>query len=153
MKYLHQVVRPLNEYTNAIVIFLSFRNPTKALKNEIDKLKQEELRLDNRKDKIQTDIETFHREFATKDAEFKSIQKEGGGVRGAINAVLNLKESVPGIYGYAAQLGTPDERYEKALETAAGNRLLNIVVDNEDTAYFTDCRDYYIILIQFASIA
>ncbi len=102
--------------------------------NEIDRLKAENLRLIKQIEDCRNNIEKLQIQFANKNAELKASEKEGGGVRGAISAVLNLKETVPGIYGYAAQLGSPDAKYEKALEIAGGGRLLNIVVDNDDTA-------------------
>lgn len=102
--------------------------------DEIERLKKENLRLIKNSETLQKKIEDLQIRFANKNAELKAMEKEGGGVRGAINAVLNLKETVSGIHGYAAQLGTPDKRYEKALEVAGGGRLLNIVVENENTA-------------------
>jgi len=102
--------------------------------DEIERLKNENLRLIKNSEDLQKRIEKLHIDFANKNAELKATEKEGGGVRGAINAVLNLRDSIDGIHGYAAQLGTPDEKYEKALEVAGGGRLLNIVVENENTA-------------------
>ena len=102
--------------------------------DEIDRLKKENLRLIKNSEDLQREVEKLQIEFANKNAEFKATEKEGGGMRGAISAVLNLKDSIDGIHGYAAQLGTPDKEYEKALEVAGGGRLLNVVVEDDDTA-------------------
>ncbi|MEI6627005.1 MAG: AAA family ATPase [bacterium] len=52
----------------------------------------------------------------------------------SVRAVLDLKNQLTGIYGTVSDIGKVDRRYEGALSTAAGNRLLAIVVDNDETA-------------------
>ncbi|MFW6185058.1 MAG: chromosome segregation protein SMC [Halobacteriota archaeon] len=44
------------------------------------------------------------------------------------------KKALPGVYGTVSQLGEVNEKYVQALETAAGNALQFVVVENEDDA-------------------
>ncbi len=44
------------------------------------------------------------------------------------------KKALPGVYGTVSQLGEVNEKYVQALETAAGNALQFVVVENDDDA-------------------
>jgi chromosome segregation protein len=57
-----------------------------------------------------------------------------GGVPRAVQSVLKLK--VKGVYGTVADLIKVPEKYRTAIEVAAGSRLNNIVVDNDETAAY-----------------
>lgn len=59
----------------------------------------------------------------------------------ALARVLQLRDSgeVKGVFGTVAELGTIDPDYGIALEVAAGNRLSNVVVEDEGVA--TKCID------------
>ena len=52
----------------------------------------------------------------------------------AVNAILQAKDRIPGIYGTISQLGETEAHYQTALEVAAGNRIHNVVVDSTETA-------------------
>jgi len=58
----------------------------------------------------------------------------------AVNAILEKKKDFKGIFGTVAELGQANKKHAQALETAAGSRMKNIVVDNDKTA--ADCIDY-----------
>ena len=58
----------------------------------------------------------------------------------ALNAILSNKKKFSGIHGTIAELGQVNKKYALALETAAGNRLQHLVVDNDKTA--ADCIKY-----------
>jgi chromosome segregation protein len=52
----------------------------------------------------------------------------------AISTVLSAKKNIKGIVGTVAQLGTSKKEFQQALAVAAGGRMRNVVVDNENTA-------------------
>ena len=54
--------------------------------------------------------------------------------RGSYALRILLEAGLEGIHGYVAQLGEVDEKYRYALEIAAGNRMGQIVVDNDNVA-------------------
>jgi chromosome segregation protein len=52
----------------------------------------------------------------------------------AISQILSSKKQAPGIIGTVAQLATSKKEYQQALAVAAGSRMRNVVVDNENVA-------------------
>ncbi|NIA04062.1 MAG: chromosome segregation protein SMC [Nitrospiraceae bacterium] len=52
----------------------------------------------------------------------------------AIKKVLELRNTLHGIFGTISELGAVDTKYRKALSILAGSRTNYVVVDNEDTA-------------------
>ncbi len=52
----------------------------------------------------------------------------------AISRILSSKNKVEGIFGTVAELGRLEPKLKDALSVAAGGRMRNIVVDNENTA-------------------
>ncbi|MCD1293695.1 chromosome segregation protein SMC [Methanocella sp. CWC-04] len=101
--------------------------------------KQEQLGVESQLRKLQA-------EYAKAEARVKAYE-EFDGYSQAVEAILRARDSheLPGIYGIIAELGKVDERYATALEVAAGNRLQNIVVDNDEDAsrciyYLKDLR-------------
>ena len=102
---------------------------------EFERLKSKIPEINEQQIKIQKLLEGLRVEFAEKKTELETVEKSGGGLRGAVRTIMNLKEIIPGVYGPIFRLGTvlnPD--YEEAMKVAAGGRMYNIVVENEDTA-------------------
>jgi len=66
----------------------------------------------------------------------RAAQKDYAGFGEAVKEIMDQarKGAIKGIHGTVAELGQVKEAYALALKTAAGGRLQNIVVDNEDTA-------------------
>lgn len=60
----------------------------------------------------------------------------------AAQEVLRLRDEgiIRGIHGIIAELGKTDEKYQRALEVAAGRRMEAVVVDNDSVA--AKCIDY-----------
>ena len=100
------------------------------LRNEIDNTL---FALRNELSKVEEEIKAKEVELAKVRAELSAVQS---GFSKAVELVLEAKErkALPGVYGTVAQLCQVDEAYALALETAAGNALQYIVVDNEDDA-------------------
>ncbi|MBP0028595.1 chromosome segregation protein SMC [Roseofilum sp. Guam] len=53
---------------------------------------------------------------------------------GTYASKLIMQTQIPGVHGLVASLGQVDSRYQLALEIAAGSRLGNIVVDDDNVA-------------------
>lgn len=66
----------------------------------------------------------------------KEVQTDITGGQKAIAEILKAKKDklIPGIYGTISELGTTKEEYSLALEVAAGSRLTNIVVEDDNVA-------------------
>ncbi|MEK6938352.1 MAG: AAA family ATPase, partial [Nanoarchaeota archaeon] len=58
----------------------------------------------------------------------------------ALSSILENKKKFKGVHGTVSELGQVNKKYALALESAAGNRLQNIVVDNENVA--AECIQY-----------
>lgn len=64
------------------------------------------------------------------EAQAQAIKETSGS--GAIQAIKDAQ--LPGVHGLVAQLGRVEPRYQLALEIAAGSRLGNIVVEDDEIA-------------------
>ncbi|MBI4983639.1 chromosome segregation protein SMC [Candidatus Woesearchaeota archaeon] len=58
----------------------------------------------------------------------------------ALASILDNRKRFKGVHGTISELGQVNKKYALALESAAGNRMQNIVVDNENTA--AECIKY-----------
>lgn len=58
----------------------------------------------------------------------------------AVKNILDNKKKFHGVYGTVAELGKAQRKYSLPLEVAAGNKMQNIVVDNDGTA--AECIKY-----------
>lgn len=105
------------------------------------KLKEDLSKNKERLAKIEEELEGLQLTQARKKTHLKTTEEAGGGVKGAVKAVMRLKDVLPGIHGTVSQLGVvADEKFEVALQVAAGARLQNIVVDDVKVA--SKCIDY-----------
>ncbi len=95
----------------------------KSLKNEIDLLNKTKFRLNNEQLKLEKDLSRLE---SRKEALNES--------RGSYALRILLEAGLEGIHGYVAQLGEVSDKNRYALEIAAGNRLGQIVVDNDHIA-------------------
>ncbi len=94
-----------------------------SLKNEIDLLNKTKLRLNNEKLRLEKDL-----------SRYESRKEALNETRGSYALRILLEAGLEGIHGYVAQLGDVSEKNRYALEIAAGNRLGQIVVDNDHIA-------------------
>ena len=84
-------------------------------------------------DKAREEQTTARENLATLEARSASI-KETSKLDLAMKKVLELKQNNEGIHGTLFELGQVDPKYATALETAAGNRIKSIVVENDKVA-------------------
>ncbi|WP_174591267.1 chromosome segregation protein SMC [Methanocella conradii] len=84
---------------------------------------------------IEEKLRKLQEEYAKAEARVRAYE-DYDGYSEAVGAILSARNSheLPGIYGTIAELGKVREEYATALEVAAGNRLQNIVVDNDEDA-------------------
>jgi chromosome segregation protein len=55
----------------------------------------------------------------------------------AVSAILSNKDKFKGVYGTVSELGQVKKKYAQSLETAAGARMQNLIVENDQIA--ADC--------------
>ncbi len=94
-----------------------------SLKTEIDLLNKTKLRLNNEQLRLEKDL-----------SRFESRKEALNETRGSYALRILLEAGLEGIHGYVAQLGEVNEKHRYALEIAAGNRMGQIVVDNDNIA-------------------
>ncbi len=94
----------------------------------LGKLKREAEGMIQERKKAQEDLRLTENELNKLDAKSQYTQHWGR----ALDGVLRLGKA--GVYGVLAQLGTVEDQYRLALETAAGNRLKSIVVEDDALA-------------------
>ena len=95
-------------------------NTLKQIQSEIDLLTKTISRLSNERLKLEKDL-----------SRFESRREALNETRGSYALRILLEAGLEGIHGYVAQLGDVSEKYRYALEIAAGNRLGQIVVDDD----------------------
>lgn len=100
------------------------------IENIKGKIQRKKDKIDNHKDKIQ-DLEEMIKDYSR-------IQRSSSGSSKTVQAIMKLNKS--GVYGTVADLIHYNDRFAVAVETAAGNRLKNVVVDTQQTA--TECINH-----------
>ncbi len=91
------------------------------LENKIEKKKG---KIENKRDKIEDIEDTIE--------ELEKMQSRRSTGSKAVDAVLSM--DADGIYGAFQDLISADDRFAVAIDTAAGSRMNNVVVDDGDTA-------------------
>ncbi len=112
------------------------------LEREIKELKEQVQSLDTQLDRMFEREKELNREVQSLDGNILKMKEDmvafrgAGGIPQAITFILSLKESgtVNGIHGTVADLYTCEKKYAVATESAAGQRINNIVVDDVATA-------------------
>ncbi len=105
------------------LVLVRVRTEIDTLKNEIDLLNKTKIRLNNEQLSLEKDL-------SRRESRKEALNE----TRGSYALRILLEAGLEGIHGYVAQLGTANEKYRYALEIAAGNRLGQIVVDNDIVA-------------------
>ncbi|MCX8202460.1 MAG: AAA family ATPase [Candidatus Micrarchaeota archaeon] len=88
--------------------------------------------------KKEKDLNSLIRELDSKILELKedlaTARGSGNAIPQSISFILSLKDEIPGIYGTVAELYDVDKKFSIATESAAGQRLFHIVVQDMETA-------------------
>lgn len=108
---------------------------SQALISDINDMESARARAKQEQYGIEEKLRKLQEEFAKAEAHVRAYE-DLDGYSEAVGAIISARNSheLPGIYGTIAELGKVDEQYATALEVAAGNRLQNIVVDNDEDA-------------------
>src|SRR3989344_3111521 len=84
-------------------------------------------------------ISEMQEEEAKLNAKMLSL-KAGISANTALRSILDNKKKFKGVHGTIAELGQANKKYSVALERAAGNRMQEIVVDDDEVA--ADCIQF-----------
>ena len=119
--------------------FSNHESNLKNNSNEIITLNQKYQGLKSELSKVESDSKQALSQFENLKARInvkKEAQSDITGGQKAIAEILKAKKDklIPGIYGTISELGTTKEEYSLALEVAAGSRLTNIVVEDDNVA-------------------
>lgn len=136
----------------------SFEFEIKEIKWEISQIKKEEKDIEKRKRALEKELFDNKKEESIIGEKLRNIEKEmihlqrelaklrakedATTFSAATREILRLRDEgiIKGIHGTIAELGKTDEKYQKALEVAAGKRIEAIVVDNDEVA--AKCIEY-----------
>ncbi|MDY6768735.1 MAG: chromosome segregation SMC family protein [Candidatus Nanohaloarchaea archaeon] len=99
-----------------------------SLVRDIESLKG---KIERKKDKISSKEERIN-DIEEMLNEYENVQGSRAGASRAVNAVLELGKE--GVFGTVGELIHYNERFAVAIETAAGKRLQNVVVERQDVA-------------------
>ncbi|MDY6774007.1 MAG: AAA family ATPase [Candidatus Nanohaloarchaea archaeon] len=99
-----------------------------SLVRDIENLKG---KIERKKDRIESKKERISDLEEMLD-EYESVQRSREGASRAVNSVLDLGKE--GVYGTVGELIHYNERFAVAIETAAGKRMQNVVVEEQDVA-------------------
>jgi len=85
---------------------------------------------------LKQEIEIIRNNLATLEKELtsESSEKNKSFVQVSVDAIIDQKNTIPGIHGTLSQLGNIKKSHEMALTVTAGARLNAIIVENEQTA-------------------
>ena len=104
----------------------------KSMKQELFALRVEEREKSEELSKLQREISRINERYAVEKAKMDARR---GGI-GAVSAILEARDrgKIKGIIGTVEELISYDEKYAKAIETAAGNRVKAVVVESDEVA-------------------
>ena len=94
-------------------------------------------------DELENEYEDIQDELYQKKSrkEFiEDLKKDYSGFYKGVKNILKEDERFPEMYGAVAELINVKKKYETAIETTLGNKLQNVVVENDNTA--KECIDY-----------
>lgn len=133
---IEQRIKETHEQENELEKQIKEKTKTqKEDSQEYEQLKTELPKIEENISRIQAKLEALRVNYAAKKTEIETVEKNSGGLKGAINAINNLKQVIDGVYGPIFQLGRVlNHDYEEAMKVAAGGRMYDIVVENEDVA-------------------
>jgi len=114
----------------------------KTLQEDFYKKKAEEKKLYAQKETLEATITRLTREYTRLKAESDAARDIAQGFTKAVAALreARTKNQIKGIHGTIAELAKVDEKYETALNVAAGGRMQAVVVDDDGVA--SECIKY-----------
>ncbi|MGL4647740.1 MAG: AAA family ATPase [Mycoplasmoidaceae bacterium] len=135
----------LNQRTNSILNLI--KNIENELKNKIplldvnqkecDELKEEFLRIDNRKSEIQESYMALNSELSAKTTHLNNLielSESNAFLSQGSKSIIENKNALDGIHVTIGQAIKIDPLYEKAISSALGNNINNIIVNTNKNA-------------------
>ncbi len=115
------------------------KGKSKSFESKRKKLNEEFIALKNRQAQLRKEIQRKQKEIDALSAEYQRLRgrmESSDPLSTAVNAILSARDTgkLRGIYGTIAELGNVDEKYELAIQIAAGNRLMSIVCEDDESA-------------------
>ncbi len=116
-----------------------FKNESKSVEKKRKALSERYHELKRRRSEIEKELENLRKEITELSGELGRIRarmEAKDPLSMATMAVLSARDRglLKGIYGTIAELGSTDEKYRLAIEIAAGNRLMSIVCEDDESA-------------------
>ncbi|NPA75085.1 MAG: chromosome segregation protein SMC [Euryarchaeota archaeon] len=115
------------------------KEKTRGVENKRRALNSKYMELKNRQSRLRKELEEKQKRINALNEEYhrlKGKMESSDPLSAAVNAILSARDTgeLRGIYGTIAELGRVDEKYELAIQIAAGNRLLSIVCEDDESA-------------------
>lgn len=109
---------------------------TKDIEKQLFDKKKRETEITEELADLDNAIRRLQREQSKLQAEFDAMQSVQSKYNPAVNEILKARDggSLKGIHGTIAELAKVDEKYDAAVEIAAGARMQSIVVDDDEVA-------------------
>jgi chromosome segregation protein len=137
MEYIEDQIKKVEEiekqHKTEIQDLKNKRNEFKKITLELNKKLDYSSVISARLSKAQNSIHTYREELSKLNARQASMQEKTSGSL-AVQKILELKKSEPGIYGTVGELGGVQSKYAMALEVAAGPRVRSIIVKDDAVA-------------------
>ena len=108
----------------------------KDLEKELFDKKKNEAELNEQLADLENAIRKLQIEQSKLQAEYDALQSVQSKYNRAVNEVLNARNTgkIQGIHGTIAELAKVNEKFQTAVEVAAGMRMQSIVVDSDEVA-------------------
>ena len=108
----------------------------RTLQEKLFEKKRQEIDLTRQSEELEQSVHRLTREYNQLRAEAEAAENVARGYNRAVGAILEARDrgEIHGIHGTIAELADVDERYEVALNVAAGGRMQAIVVDDDQVA-------------------
>ena len=109
---------------------------TKNLEKNLFEKKKHETEITEQLNDLENAIRRLQIEQSKLQAEFDAVQTVHSKYNPAVNEILKARDDkkLDGIHGTIAELANVEEKYETAVEIAAGARMQAIIVENDETA-------------------
>ena len=109
---------------------------TKDVEKNLFEKRKREAELTEQLSDLENVVRRLQRDQSKLQAEYDALQSVHSRYNRAVNEVLKARDDgkIEGICGTIAELAQVDEKYQVAMEIAAGARMQSIIVDNDEVA-------------------
>ncbi|MFP4170311.1 MAG: chromosome segregation protein SMC [Methanomassiliicoccales archaeon] len=106
----------------------------RELREQFHERKRQEDKLSRQSEELEQAIRRMTREYNHLKAEAEAAENVAKGYNRAVSSILEARDKgrIKGIHGTIAELAKVEDRYETALNVAAGSRMQSIVVEDDE---------------------